>query len=129
MIPIQIIVGSKVPIYIQIKNQIIGAIIDGTLQPGQQLPSIRILAKELQIGIITCKRVYDDLIAEKMLVSQPGKGVFVAQIDRQRLPQEYIKALIDDIDALIQHSQRLGISKEDLMQYLTERYQQYESEH
>lgn len=68
------------PIYEQIKSQIRSEILRGSLKTGEMLPSIRTLAKELKIGIITAKRAYDDLCAEGFLYSVQGKGVFVAEI-------------------------------------------------
>lgn len=66
------------PIYEQIKYQIRAQIFSGELKAGEMLPSIRMLAKELTVGIITAKRAYDDLIGEGFLYAVPGKGVFVA---------------------------------------------------
>ena len=71
---------SGQPIYEQIKSQILSQIFSGELKAGTMLPSIRTLAKELQIGIITAKRAYDDLCADGFLYSAQGKGVFVAEI-------------------------------------------------
>ena len=73
---------SGVPIYEQIKEQIRGQILRGDLPPDTMLPSIRTLARELKIGVITAKRAYDDLCAEGFLYSLQGKGVFVANFDR-----------------------------------------------
>ena len=72
------------PIYEQIKCQIRGQILSGVLKEGEMLPSIRTIAKELKIGIITAKRAYDDLCAEGFLYSVQGKGVFVAAYDSER---------------------------------------------
>lgn len=69
------------PIYEQIELQIKEQIVKGELPAGTMLPSIRMLAKELKIGIITAKRVYDDLTAEGYTRSVAGKGVFVAEIN------------------------------------------------
>lgn len=70
---------SGKPIYEQIKNQIRAQVLSGELKAGEMLPSIRTLAKELQVGIITAKRAYDDLCTEGFLYSAQGKGVFVAE--------------------------------------------------
>lgn len=69
------------PIYEQIEMQIKEQIVKGELPAGTMLPSIRMLAKELKIGIITAKRAYDDLTEEGYTRSVAGKGVFVAEIN------------------------------------------------
>ena len=69
---------SGVPIYEQIKSQIRGQIISGELKSGEMLPSIRTLAKGLNIGVITAKRAYDDLCAEGFCYSMQGKGIYIA---------------------------------------------------
>ena len=75
---------SGVPIYEQIKTQIRSQIIKGELLPETLLPSIRTLAKELKVGIITAKRAYDDLSAEGFIYTVQGKGVFVAKFDKKK---------------------------------------------
>lgn len=74
-----------VPIYEQIKDEIKRQIIKGDLKSDTMLPSIRALAKELKIGIITAKRAYDDLCLEGYLYSFPSKGIFVANIDKEKI--------------------------------------------
>jgi GntR family transcriptional regulator len=71
--------SSSVPIYKQIATQIKDQIIAGTLNPGQPLPSIRALAKDLRISVITTKRAYDELEADGFLYTVAGKGCFVAE--------------------------------------------------
>ena len=66
------------PIYAQITRQIKEQILSGTLKEGDALPSIRLLAKELRISVITTKRAYEDLEADGFIVTAPGKGSFVA---------------------------------------------------
>ena len=70
---------SGAPIYEQIAAQIKDQIVDGTLEPGQPLPSIRALAKDLRISVITTKRAYDELEAQGFLTTVAGKGCFVAE--------------------------------------------------
>ena len=73
---------SGVPIYEQIKSELRGQIIRGDLPHDSLLPSIRTLARELKIGVITAKRAYDDLCTEGFLYSVQGKGVYVADFDK-----------------------------------------------
>ena len=72
---------SQTPIYEQMESQIKRDILSGQLKPNEMLPSIRSMAKELGVGIITVKRAYDDLCNEGLLVSLQGRGVFVAEFD------------------------------------------------
>ena len=67
------------PIYEQIYSQLKAQIIAGALSPGEALPSIRALAKDLKISVITTKRAYDELEAEGFLYTVAGKGCFVAE--------------------------------------------------
>ncbi len=93
---------SGEPIYEQIKKQIRGMILSGDLVEGAALPSIRMLAKELNVGIITAKRAYDDLCAEGFCCSVQGKGVFVASFDREKADNYAIgeiRAKVRDIKA------------------------------
>ena len=93
---------SGVPIYEQIKSQLRGQIIRGDLPPDSMLPSIRTLARELKLGIVTAKRAYDDLCAEGYLYTVQGKGVYVAEFDRDKAESfavNEIRARLKDIQA------------------------------
>ena len=70
--------SAGTPIYEQICSQIKGKIISGELKEGDALPSMRLLAKELRISVITTKRAYEELERDGFLVTYPGKGSFVA---------------------------------------------------
>ncbi len=83
---IQIKNASNEPIYLQIKKQLKDAIISGELEEDAQLPSIRFLAKELRVSVITTKRAYDELEREGFLHSVQGKGSFVAAQNRAPYP-------------------------------------------
>ena len=93
---------SGVPIYEQIKSQLRGQIIRGDLPPDSMLPSIRTLARELKLGIVTAKRAYDNLCAEGYLYTVQGKGVYVAEFDRDKAESfavNEIRARLKDIQA------------------------------
>ena len=79
------------PIYEQICIQIKQQILGGTLTPGQPLPSIRSLAKELRISVITTKRAYEELERDGYIETVAGKGSFVAQPDTGRIRREYLE--------------------------------------
>lgn len=103
--------NGVLPIYEQIKLQIKEQIVTGVLVPGTALPSIRMLAKELQIGIITAKRAYDDLTAEGYTVAIAGKGVFVAESDRADLTAAAEEDLKKKLSQCVDFARANGIDK------------------
>ena len=84
---IQITNDGTVPIYEQIARQIKGMVLNGTLKEGDALPSMRLLAKELKISVITTKRAYEELERDGFIVSMTGKGSFVAGTDTELLKE------------------------------------------
>lgn len=84
---------SGAPIYDQIYNQIKQQIISGALQPDEAMPSIRGLARDLRISVITTKRAYDELEKEGFLYAVPAKGFFVAPKNTELLREENLKRL------------------------------------
>ncbi len=105
---------SGQPIYEQIKYQIRAQILSGELKAGTMLPSIRMLAKELKIGIITAKRAYDDLCAEGFLYSAQGKGVFVAGVKKDDLTAYKIEKVRDMFEEIDKYAQEHGVDRETL---------------
>lgn len=79
------------PIYEQIVRQIKAKIVGGELQPGEALPSMRLLAKELRISVITTKRAYEELEREGFIISQTGRGSFVAPVGVELLKEEQLR--------------------------------------
>lgn len=71
--------NSRTPVYEQIKEQIISSVNSGELKPGDKLPSIRRLAEELELNVNTVKRAFQELEAEEVTCSHPGKGVFISE--------------------------------------------------
>lgn len=93
---------STNPLYVQILKQIKAAIVSGELEPGEKLPSMRALANSLNVSVLTTKRVYEELEKEGYIISQVGKGSFVAQdqlpliIETQQVEMEqYIHKALD----------------------------------
>ncbi len=84
---------SNQPIYEQISSQIKAQILSGSLQPGEARPSIRALAKDLRISVITTKRAYDELEADGFLYTVAGKGCFVAERNLELLREQQRKDL------------------------------------
>ena len=95
---------SGAPIYDQIYSQIKDAILSGQVAEGEALPSIRALAKDLRISVITTKRAYDELESEGFLYTLPGKGCFVAERSKELLREENLKK----IEAHMQDIRRLA---------------------
>lgn len=79
------------PIYEQIARQIKAKIVGGELQPGEALPSMRLLAKDLRISVITTKRAYEELEREGFIISQTGRGSFVAPVGVELLREEQLR--------------------------------------
>ena len=84
---------SGAPIYDQIYSQIKDAILSGQVTEGEALPSIRALAKDLRISVITTKRAYDELESEGFIYTLPGKGCFVAERSTELLREESLKKI------------------------------------
>lgn len=108
--------ASDDPIYLQIKNQVKAEILSGALGPGEKLPSIRFLAKELRISMITAKRAFDELEAEGFIHSVQGKGNFVAAQNEELIREEYLKKVEEKISELIELSSVAGLSEDEVME-------------
>lgn len=119
---------SQTPIYEQIENQIKELILTGQLKAGEQLPSIRIMAKDLKIGIVTCRRAYDDLCEEGFLISHPGKGVFVAEVNREQARNIYRQVLKDQLEDVCEYAKNSGFCKKDVIDIIQEVYKERDSE-
>lgn len=111
---------SGEPIYEQIKTQIRGQIIGGKLKEGEMLPSIRTLAKELKIGIITAKRAYDDLCAEGFLYSVQGKGVFVSGVGKSLAGDFALAQLRNKIEGVLRFAELNCVDKNTLIRLFNE---------
>jgi GntR family transcriptional regulator len=106
---------NGVPIYEQIKVQIREQILSGKLKAGEALPSIRVLAKEMQIGIITAKRAYDELAAEGFTYSVQGKGIFVSKIDRVAIDKIANDAIAKDLTKIVKQAKASGFEEDKLI--------------
>lgn len=115
---IQINNSSDDPIYLQIKNQIKSQIISGDLQVGDKLPSIRFMAKELRISMITAKRAFDELEVEGFIDSVQGKGNFVARQNKELIREEYLKKIEEKVQDIIEFSDIIGLSNSEIMQMI-----------
>ncbi|MGD2090699.1 MAG: GntR family transcriptional regulator [Candidatus Aminicenantes bacterium] len=116
--------SSPDPIYEQIKKQIKSQIINGELDEGQTLPSIRKLAKELQISVITTKRAYEDLEREGFIDTVTGKGSFVAAQNKEFLREKRMKIVEDKLGEAISEAKMLGIGIDELKEMLVLLYEE-----
>lgn len=109
---------SETPIYQQIVQQVRAQILKGVLLPGEPLPSMRLLAKELRISVITTRRAYEELERLGFLYSSTGRGSFVAERTKEGLNEERDRAVQDALTAVIRLSVDCGISKKEVMMML-----------
>ena len=114
---------SSLPIYEQIIQAVKNAILKGELKPGDMLPSIRSLAKDLSVSVITTKRAYEELEAGGLIYSLPQKGFYIKEPDREALREEQLKQLEGQVSQLIQEGRRLELTLsqfQDMVQILWE---------
>ena len=110
--------SGQEPIYAQITRQIKQQILSGQLHEGDALRSIRLLAKELRISVITTKRAYEDLEAEGFLVTQPGRGSFVAPQNPALLHEQHLKKVEDCLLGVVDAARLGGIGYEEVAETL-----------
>lgn len=107
---------SGIPIYGQISEQIRSLILDGELKKGDALPSIRGLASDLKISVITTKRAYEELEKEGMIYSVQGKGFFVDDPDREFLEEKRAYGVEEEMKRILSACAQSGMSKDDVME-------------
>jgi GntR family transcriptional regulator len=110
--------SSPEPIYEQIVRQIKKEILTGELQEGEALPSIRSLARELQISVITTKRAYEELEREGLLETVGGKGSFVAGQNKELWREKRLSILEEKLAEVIKEARLLQISRRELEEML-----------
>lgn len=109
---------SKEPIYEQIKSQLKKQILIGEIQEGVLLPSIRSLAKELGVSVITTKRAYDDLEAEGYIATMQGKGSYVLGRNTEQLKEQKLCEVEELLQTVIDKAQSIGVTQEQLIDML-----------
>lgn len=107
---------SGLPIYDQIYSQIKSQIISGALREDQLLPSIRNLAKDLGISVITTRRAYDELEREGFIYTVAGKGCFVAAKNTELLREENLRQIENHLQAIRDLAAACGLSREDIIE-------------
>ena len=110
--------SSGIPIYEQLVTQIKNLILNGALQDGEALPSMRLLAKELRISVITTKRAYEELEREGFLCTVVGKGSFVAAKNPDLLREQQRRIVEDSLAKAVESAKNYGISLEELQESL-----------
>lgn len=106
--------SSDKPLYLQIKEQLIDAILKGELTEGEPLPSIRSLANAVKVSVLTIRRVYDELEQEGFTTSQVGIGTFVSAGNLELIRESKRHMVEKQMQALITTAKSLGITKEEL---------------
>ncbi|WP_416334965.1 GntR family transcriptional regulator [Anaerococcus sp. DFU013_CI05] len=115
--------GSPIPIYEQVKNAIKDEILQGNVSPGEKLPSVRSLARELSISILTVKKSYDELELEGFIESRQGLGTFVGNYDPKLKFEEKQKKLEESLLSAISMAKDIGMTKSDLIKVLEYLYE------
>jgi GntR family transcriptional regulator len=110
---IQILSSSSEPIYAQIASQISAAIVAGRLDASLPLPSIRGLAADLGVSVITTKRAYEELEKSGLIETRPGLGCFVAAQSPEMLKERRARMVEAGLGPLIDEAKRLGVARED----------------
>lgn len=110
--------SSDEPIYEQIKRQIKNSILSGELKEGELLPSIRNLAKELMISVITTKRAYEDLEKEGYIVTRPGKGSYVAAQNKEFMREMRLKIVEEKLSEAVEAGKAIDLKLEEMEEML-----------
>lgn len=115
--------NDSLPIYEQIVREVKKAILKKEIQPGDMLPSIRSLARDLEISVITTKRAYEELEKQNLIYSVAGKGFYVQQPNREKLKEEQLQQLEEEMLHLIREGKELELSLEDMKRILETLYE------
>ena len=110
--------NSGVPIYQQIAQQLKADILAGKLKEGEYLPSIRGLAKDLKISVITTIKAYEQLEAEGLVTAAPGKGFYVNAQDSEMLMEQHLRKVEESLMGAIQAAEIAGMSDNELLETL-----------
>ena len=115
--------ASGVPIYEQIVRQIKGLILSEELREGEALPSIRLLARDLRISVITTKRAYEELERDGFLTTVPGKGCFVAPQNRETRREAVLCRVEEHLAAAVEEARAGAVNLDELKEMLTAMYE------
>ncbi len=118
--------SSGKPIYEQLKEQIKDKIISGELEPGYALPSMRDLAKDLKVSLITTKRAYQDLESEGFIITAVGKGSFVSSNDIGLLSEYKLKEMEENLRNAVKQAKLCKVSLDEMSEILEMIYREEE---
>lgn len=110
--------ANNKPIYEQIFTQIRDQILSGALAPGEPLPSIRTLAKDLRVSVITTKRAYEELEREGFIYTVPAKGCYVAQKNTELLREENLKKIESLMEEILRLAGSCNLSRRELLEMI-----------
>jgi GntR family transcriptional regulator len=110
--------SAGVPLYQQIKEQVGTAILSGELAEGEALPSVRALARDLRISVITTTRAYTELAAEGFIGTVPGKGAYVLPLDSELVREQLLRRVEDGLQTALDAGRRAGLGRDDLVRML-----------
>ncbi len=116
--------SSDKPIYEQITSQIKQMIISGELEGGSLLPSMRMLAKELRISVITTKRAYEDLERDGFIYTVVGKGSFIAEKNLEFVREEQLRIVEEHLGKAVKGAKAGGIRMEELQEIIRMLYEE-----
>ena len=114
--PLSVVLSNTagVPIYEQIAQQVRDAILTGQVEADEILPSIRALARDLRVSVITTTRAYSDLVAEGFLANVPGKGYFVLPRDSELVREQVLREVEEHLDRAVERARLAQLSDEEL---------------
>ena len=114
---------SNLSIYEQIVKAIKGLIVKEEIFPGDMLPSIRALAKDLQISVITTKRAYEELEKEGLIYTVQGKGFYIKEPNKEKLKEQQLKSFESMAEKLIEEGRELGLTIDEMQDVLKTLYE------
>lgn len=116
--------SSDKPIYEQVSSQIKNKIMNGTLEAGEMLPSMRALARDLHISVITVQRAYEDLTRDGFIETVSGKGSFVASQNKEFIQEEQLRKAEELLQQVVDIGRSHGISYEQMANILKVLYEE-----
>jgi len=117
----EIVINNSIdkPIYKQIVSQIQADIISGNMHKGEPLPSMRLLAKDLQVSVITTKRAYDELEKDGFIISFTGRGTFVAETNLELIKENSLKQIEEYFNAAIDIAKKVDVTKDEMAELIS----------
>lgn len=115
---------SELPIYAQIREQIKEQILNGQIKEGEILPSIRSLAKDVGVSVITTTRAYNDLEKEGFIAAMQGKGSVVLSSNNKILKEQFIMRVEEGIETAVESAKQIGMTKDEIIAIVDSVWQQ-----